>query len=69
MLNNSEKLLKLIVLVTGEHLIELCQLPASIIFDHGTTSTVRKTKLLIPFGNFPPWNIREKTSDFNDVLL
>ena len=45
MLNNSEKLLQLIV-SCDEHL-ESGQLPASIIFDHSTTSTVIKTKLLI----------------------
>ena len=65
MLNNFEKLF--LVNCTCDERLELGQLPASIIFDHSTTSTVRKTKLLIR--EFSALEYEKKTSDFHDVLL
>ena len=56
MLNNSEKLLQ-VNRTCDEHLE----------FDHSTTSTVRKTKLLIR--EFSALEYKKKTSDFHDVLL
>ena len=60
MLNNYE--IMTVNRTCDEHL-ESGQLPASIIFDHSTTSTFRKTKLLIR--EFSALEYKKKTSDFH----